>query len=171
MARGELPRSYVEKFQINHVKFWKALDEANRKYREELLKEGKVHTFKDVEALKEIKNLGIKLAAVSNASQDNTELVLRAFDLLKYFDVVYGKDYTYLDGVKPNPYLINKALKALNVEPKEAILVGDSELDIIAGKRAKLRVVQIVREKRVEGADVYINSLWELVDKLKTGEL
>ncbi|CAB49228.1 HAD family hydrolase [Pyrococcus abyssi] len=167
MAKGELPRSYVEKFNFDHVEFWKALDRANREYRERLLREGKVHVFDDVYALKELKKLGIKLAAVSNASQDNTELVLKAFDLLKYFDVVYGKDYSYLDGVKPNPYLINKALRALNIKPEEAILVGDSELDVRAGKNARVKVIQIVREKKVEGADMYIKTLWELVDLIK----
>ncbi|AAL81913.1 HAD family hydrolase [Pyrococcus furiosus DSM 3638] len=167
MAKGELPRSYVEEFGIDHVTFWKALDKANRRYREELLNEGKIRTYDDVEAIKELKKLGLKLAAVSNASQDNTELVLKAFNLLDYFDVVYGKDYTYLDGVKPNPYLINKALNTLGLRPDEAILVGDSDLDIIAGKRAGVTVVQIVREKKYEGADYYIQNLWELVDLIK----
>ncbi|AFK23240.1 HAD family hydrolase [Pyrococcus sp. ST04] len=167
MAKGELPRSYVEKFGIDHVEFWKAMDRANRVYREELLKEGKIHVYPDVEALKELKKMGIKLAAVSNASQDNTELVLKAFNLLKYFDVVYGKDYSYLDGVKPNPYLINKALKSLGVKKEEALLVGDSELDIRAGKNAGIKVVQILRERKYEGADYYINNLWELVEIIR----
>ncbi|AEC51262.1 phosphoglycolate phosphatase [Pyrococcus sp. NA2] len=171
MAKGELPRSYVENFGVDHVEFWKAMDRANRVYRERLLREGKIHAFEDVDALKELKKMGIKLAAVSNASQDNTELVLKAFNLLDCFDVVYGKDYSYLDGVKPNPYLINKALRKLEVDAKEAALVGDSELDVKAGKNAGVIVIQVMREKRVDGADYYIKSLWELVDLIRRGEL
>ncbi|ASJ16222.1 2-haloalkanoic acid dehalogenase [Thermococcus chitonophagus] len=167
MAKGELPRSYVENFGIDHVEFWKAMDRANRRYREKLLKEGKIHAYPDVDVIKKLKAKGIKLAAVSNASQDNTELVLRAFDLLDYFDVVLGKDYSYLDGVKPNPYLIEKAINILGVKKKETLLVGDSELDVKAGKNAGIKVVQIIRGRRVEGADYYITNLNELLDLIE----
>ncbi|AEH23883.1 HAD family hydrolase [Pyrococcus yayanosii] len=167
MAKGELPRSYVEKFGIDHVEFWKALDRANREYRERLLREGKIKTFPDVGVLKDLKAMEIKLAAVSNASQDNTELVLEAFGLKDYFDVILGKDYAYLDGVKPNPYLVKKALRLMNIGPEEALVVGDSELDVKAGHAAGVRVVQVIREKKVEGADYYVRNLWELLELVK----
>ena len=163
IIEGKLSRKYVEKFGIDHVEFWKALDRANRTYRENLLKAGKIKPFSDVDALKELRNMGLKLAAVSNASQDNTELVLRAFGLDKYFDIILGKDYTYLDGVKPNPYLVNKALRLMNLRPDEVLLVGDSIRDILAGKRAGVKTVNIVRFEKVPGADYYVNDLWELV--------
>ncbi|WP_297550405.1 HAD family hydrolase [Thermococcus sp.] len=163
IIEGKLSRKYVEKFGIDHVEFWKALDRANRTYRENLLKAGKIKPFPDVDALKELRNMGLKLAAVSNASQDNTELVLRAFGLDKYFDIILGKDYTYLDGVKPNPYLVNKALRLMKLRPDEVLLVGDSIRDILAGKRAGVKTVNIVRFEKVPGADYYVNDLWELV--------
>ncbi|WP_297469550.1 HAD family phosphatase [Thermococcus sp.] len=163
IVRGELSRTYVERFGIDHVEFWKAMDRANRTYRENLLKAGRIKPFPDVDALKELRNMGLKLAAVSNASQDNTELVLRAFGLDKYFDIVLGKDYSYLDGVKPNPYLIEKALRALNLKPQEVMIVGDSSNDVLAGKRAGIKTVNIVRFEKVPGADYYVNDLWELV--------
>jgi len=167
IVRGELSRTYVERFGVDHVEFWKAMDRANRAYRERLLREGRIKPFPDVEALKELRRLGLKLAAVSNASQDNTELVLKAFGLDEYFDVILGKDYGYLDGVKPNPYLIKKALKALNLRPEEVLIVGDSSNDVLAGKNAGIKTVNVVRFERVPGADYYVNDLWELVELVK----
>ena len=164
ILRGELSRRYVEKFGVDHVEFWKSMDMANRMYRERLLREGKIKLFPDVEALRELKKFGLRLGAVSNASQDNTELVLKAFGLDKYFEVILGKDYSYLDGVKPNPYLVEKALELLGLEKPEVLLVGDSLSDVLAGKNAGIRTVNIIRFERVPGADYYIESLWELVE-------
>ncbi len=166
MTKGELPRSYVERFGIDHVEFWKLVDGLSLKYRRELAKQGKIKAFSDVDILKDIKNLGLKFGAVSNASQECTEFVLELFGLNKYFDVVLGKDYSYLNGVKPNPHLIQKALNSLQLTPEGALMVGDSRLDIIAGHRAGLRVVQIMRFRKVEGADYYVNNLQELYNLL-----
>ena len=164
---GELPRSYVERFGIDHVEFWRIVDEVNLEYRKRMAELGRIKPFPDVDALKELRNIGLKLAAVSNASQECTEFVLNLFDLRRYFDVVYGKDYSNLDGVKPDPYLVKKALKALGLKPQEALMVGDSHHDVLAGKRAGMKVVNVTRFGKVEGADYYMNNLWELVELVK----
>lgn len=118
-------------------------------------------------ALEELKKLNLKLAAVSNASLENTLLVLRAFDLEKHFDLVLGKDYSNLDGVKPSPYLIQKALKMLNLRPEEAIVVGDSSNDVLAAHGAGVKAVNVIRFGKVEGADYYVKDLWELMELVK----
>ncbi len=164
---GELPRSYVERFGIDHVEFWKLVDEVNLRYRKWMAELGRIKPFPDVSALEELGNLGLKLAAVSNASRDCTEFVLDLLNLRDYFDVVCGKDYSNLDGVKPNPYLVEKALKALNLRQDEALMVGDSIHDVLAGKRAGLKTVNVTRVGKVDGADYYVKDLWELVEIVK----
>jgi HAD superfamily hydrolase (TIGR01509 family) len=164
---GELPRSYIERFGIDHVEFWKIVDGVNLQYRRWMGERGKIRPFSDVDALGELKAMGLRLAAVSNASQECTEFVLNLFDLRKYFEVVYGKDYSNLNGVKPSPYLVEKALKALNLKPREALMVGDSHHDVLAGKRAGMKVVNVTRFGEIEGADYYVESLWELLDLVK----
>ncbi len=164
---GELPRSYVERFEIDHVEFWKIVDAVNLDYRREMAGLGKIKAFPDVGALQELRELGLKLGAVSNASQECTEFVLDLFDIRGYFDAVYGKDYSNLDGVKPNPYLVEKALKVLGLKPEEGLMVGDSLHDVLAGKRAGLEVVNVTRFGKVEGADYYVENLWELVELVK----
>ena len=93
MVKGKLPRSWVENLGVNHVEFWKAIDRANLKYRKWAAEQGLIKAFLDVDVLKSFKEMGLKMAAVSNASQDCTEFVLKLFDLKRYFDVVLGKDY------------------------------------------------------------------------------
>ncbi|WP_258084463.1 HAD family hydrolase [Thermococcus thermotolerans] len=164
---GELPRSYVERFGIDHVEFWKIVDGVNLQYRRWMAERGKIRAFPDVDALRELKAMGLRLAAVSNASQECTEFVLNLFGLRKHFKVVYGKDYSNLDGVKPNPYLVEKALRALGLRPKEALMVGDSRHDVLAGKRAGMKVVNVTRFGEIEGADYYVKDLWELVELVR----
>ncbi|KUH31564.1 2-haloalkanoic acid dehalogenase [Thermococcus celericrescens] len=164
---GELPRSYVERFGIDHVEFWKIVDGVNLEYRMWMADKGKIKPFPDVNVLGELKELGLKLGAVSNASPECTEFVLDLFDLRRYFEVVYGKDYSNLDGVKPSPYLVEKALNALGLEPEEALMVGDSRHDVLAGKRAGMKVVNVTRFGEIEGADYYVKGLWELVELIR----
>ncbi|NPA47238.1 MAG: HAD family hydrolase [Thermococci archaeon] len=164
IVMGELPRTYVRKFGIDPVRMWQVIDRVNLEYRKELARKGGIGVFPDVGALEELKKLGLKLAAVSNASQECTEFVLNLFNLRPYFDFVTGKDYSNIDGVKPNPYLVIKALKALDVSPEEAVMVGDSHHDVLAGKAAGLRVINLTRVRRVEGADYYARDLWEVLD-------
>ena len=164
---GELPRSYVRKLGIDPVEMWKVIDKANNEYRRALAKEGKIKAFPDVGALKELRKLGLELAAVSNASQENTEFVLDLFGLKKLFNVVIGKDYSNIDGVKPSPYLINKALKMLDLKPDEVLVVGDSIHDVLAGHRAGAKVVNVMRFGKVKGADYYVENLWELLELVK----
>ncbi|ASJ12408.1 HAD family hydrolase [Thermococcus thioreducens] len=164
---GELPRSYVERFGIDHVEFWKIVDAVNLRYRREMARLGRIKPFPDVGALGELKKMGLRLAAVSNASQECTEFVLNLFDLGKYFDVVYGKDYSNLDGVKPSPYLVEKALRVLGLRPEEAMMVGDSHHDVLAGKRAGMKTVNVTRFGEIGGADYYVKDLWELVGLIR----
>ena len=164
---GELPRSYVRRLGIDPVEMWKVIDRANNEYRKAMAREGKIKAFPDVDALGELRKLGLKMAAVSNASQENTEFVLDLFNLRELFDVVVGKDYSNIDGVKPSPYLINKALRALDLKPEEVLVVGDSVHDVLAGHRAGARVVNVTRFGRVEGADYYVENLWELLELVK----
>ncbi|WP_297090765.1 HAD family hydrolase [Thermococcus sp.] len=166
-VRGDLPRSYVERFGIDHVEFWKIVDRVNLQYRRWMAERGRIRPFPDVDALEELKAMGLKLAAVSNASQECTEFVLSLFDLGKYFEVVYGKDYSNLDGVKPSPYLVEKALKALGLKSREAMMVGDSHHDVLAGKRAGMKVVNVTRFGKIDGADYYVDNLWELVELVR----
>jgi 2-haloalkanoic acid dehalogenase type II len=172
MVRGTLPRSYVEKFGIDHVEFWKLVDNVNLEYRKKLAEEGKIKPFPDAaQALNDLKFMGLKLAAVSNASQDCTEFVLKLFNLRGYFDVVFGKDYSHLDGVKPNPYLIQKALKTLDTKPQEAWVIGDSALDVVAAHKAGCKAVQVLRfDNFCEEADFHVKDLWELVKLIKESE-
>ena len=95
-----------------------------------------------------------------------TRLVLEQFGLLPYFDHVQGTDGF---PSKPAPDVILKSMQALGAEPGECLMVGDSVVDIAAGRQAGVKTCAVLYGygKREELArhepDFWIHDLRELV--------
>lgn len=86
------------------------------------------------EVLIEIKNRNAKISLLTTKAQDQAEKIIDYFELRKYFDVVMGRQ----DGIahKPSPEPLLKICETLNVDIKNTVIVGDTELDIQCGKNA-----------------------------------
>lgn len=54
--------------------------------------------------------------------------------------IVTGDDVTHF---KPHPEGLYKALETLKANPEDAIMVGDSNADVLAGKNAKTKTVGV----------------------------
>ncbi len=94
------------------------------------------------ELLSFLKARQIKCALVSNNSRKSVQAVLSRHDLA--FDTVLTRD----DGVfKPNPEAFLAALKQLEVTPDQAIVIGDTHLDLLAAHRAGITDVVLVGTK------------------------
>jgi len=58
-----------------------------------------------------------------------------------YFDaIISGED---VEHPKPHPESLFKALQQLEVRPEKAVMIGDTEADILAGKNAKVRTIGV----------------------------
>jgi HAD superfamily hydrolase (TIGR01549 family) len=112
--------------------------------------------------LARLRDAGMKLGLVSNTSRD-----LDAF--VRHFEL--GVDAWISSGthgkVKPSPLIFRAALDLLDVEPAEAIMVGDSLEDDVEGARAcGLRAVLLDRSGRFPDYPERIESLFELAELL-----
>ena len=93
-----------------------------------------------LDMLSELKAKGIKLAVVSNKPDSAVQKLSR-----EYFgdrmDFAVGPS----DGVrcKPYPDMAETALKALGIAKKNAVFVGDSEVDVQTGLNAGLDVIAV----------------------------
>lgn len=84
----------------------------------------------------------IKCALVSNNSRQSVQTVIGRHDLT--FDTVLTRD----DGAfKPNPEAFVATLKQLEMTPDQAIVIGDTHLDLLAAYRAGIRNVVLVGTK------------------------
>jgi len=95
-----------------------------------------------------------KLAAVTNKLRDTSIEALRVTGLLPFFAVVLGGDS--VPHKKPAPIL--RAASALEVQPTECAVVGDTENDVVAGKTAGARTIGVTwgygTRARLEAAGV-----------------
>jgi phosphoglycolate phosphatase len=81
---------------------------------------------------------GHKLKAVVTSKEVRfTRIILDHFDIAKYFDAIVGGDTT--PARKPDPRPVLEAIRLLGGPAADAVMIGDSENDIIAGRRAGAR--------------------------------
>ncbi|TYP55484.1 phosphoglycolate phosphatase/pyrophosphatase PpaX [Thermosediminibacter litoriperuensis] len=62
------------------------------------------------------------------------ERLLEYFDIRRYFSAVIGPEKVSRN--KPDPEMMLKVMSELGAEPEKTLVVGDSHLDVLAGKRA-----------------------------------
>ncbi len=107
-----------------------------------------------------------KLAILSNKLDSFTKQIAKDFSIDKYFDLVLGANNDMEK--KPSPEAINHILKKLKVSSHKAIMVGDSEADIMGAKNAGISALAVTYGYRSKESlkglnpDYLIDNLTEL---------
>lgn len=118
------------------------------------------------EALKRLKNGGLKLAVASTDGHKRIAESLKALGVAPLFDAIVGVD-DVVDG-KPSPDMILEVLRKTCSEADEVVMVGDSIADMLLGRNANIKACIGVltgftsRKKLERVADVVVSSVAEL---------
>jgi HAD superfamily hydrolase (TIGR01509 family) len=111
------------------------------------------------------------MAVVSARDEDGTMAFLEQFDLVQYFDVIVtGLSAKH---TKPYPDPILLAAQKMNVSPENCLMIGDTTVDIRAGKSAGAQAVGVLcgfgeeSELKKMGADLILQDTTKLLDVLK----
>ncbi len=119
-------------------------------------------------ALSALHASGYRLGVVTSKMQHFARRGMRLFDLERHFDVaVFHDDVTRH---KPDPEPLLEAARRAGVAPAEAIYIGDSTHDIVAGRAAGMTTVAVLWgpfEREVldaVGPDLLLNTPAELLD-------
>lgn len=127
--------------------------------------------FEDAhETIRRLSKRKVKLGVMSNVSSHEVALgILDKVKLRKYFDLVVT---SALIGIrKPDPGIFKYALLQLNIDPEQAVIVGDSERqDIHGGYVAGFRTVLVNRRHSLENslADFRFKTLADAVPTLES---
>ncbi|MEJ5339873.1 MAG: HAD-IA family hydrolase [Aquificaceae bacterium] len=116
------------------------LEEALAVFRDYYMKEPVIYTkpFEGIEeALSRAMDKNISLAVVTNKMEALSKLILKELGLLDYFSLVVGGDT--LSEKKPSPLPVLYTLQSLGVSPAQALMVGDTEADMTAGRLAGVK--------------------------------
>ncbi len=111
-------------------------------YRERFSVVGKFENklFPEVpDMLKELKERGKTLAIATSKPTVYTVDILKHFGIFDYFDFVSGN--TLKEEHPTKEEIIDNAVKALGLNPKECVMVGDRKFDINAGKYFGMKTI------------------------------
>ncbi len=102
-----------------------------------------------ISLMKNLKSKGIKIAVVSNKADFAVKTLME-----DYFSNLYDCAYGERAGVprKPEPEGVFDAIKEMGAEIKDAVYIGDSEVDVITSKNAGLPCIAVTwgfRDKKV----------------------
>jgi HAD superfamily hydrolase (TIGR01549 family) len=110
------------------------------------------------------------MSVVSARHEKSTMRFLQQFDLAKYFDVVItGLSAPH---TKPFPDPVFMAAEKMGVKPHECLMIGDTTVDMRAGRSAGAQTVGVLcgfgeeKELMDMGANLILNNTHQLVDIL-----
>ncbi len=127
-----------------------------------------------IETLHSLVEKRIRISLLTTKVQSQADKIINHFNLRKYFSFVMGRR----DGIanKPSAEPLLFICGKLNVEPKNTLMVGDTELDIQCGKNAGTRTCGAAygyrtKEQLVnESPDFIISNITELNDLVKRAQ-
>ncbi|MFA9288603.1 MAG: HAD family hydrolase [Weeksellaceae bacterium] len=91
------------------------------------------------ETLKQLKAAGKSIGVVTSSTRETALSILESQKILDYFDVVMAWEDTETN--KPDPEPVLEAIKRLSGNKKTSIMIGDSDVDIIAAQQAGITSV------------------------------
>lgn len=84
---------------------------------------------------------GYSMAVLTNKPVRFSKLILEGLDLLRYFPIVYGGNS--FDKKKPDPIGVETILKDFGAVPTEAIMIGDSDVDVQTARNSSIWAVGV----------------------------
>lgn len=93
------------------------------------------------EGLDALQAKGLRLACVTNKPIAFAVPLLEKTGLRRYFEIVYGGDS--LPKKKPDPYPLLKVCADFDLQPPQAVAIGDSSNDAQAARAAGCRVLNV----------------------------
>jgi phosphoglycolate phosphatase len=125
-----------------------------------------------VETLEKLAN--VPMAVLTNKPVRISVRILDAMGLSKYFRAIYGGNS--FETKKPDPLGARTILRELCAEPRKALLVGDSEVDVQTARNAGTLAAAVnygfgVHDRRSYPADIYLDRFGELVTLLGSGSV
>jgi phosphoglycolate phosphatase len=109
------------------------------------------------------------MAVLTNKPVRISVRILEALGLAKYFRAVYGGNSFATK--KPDPLGAQTILREFSLRPNEAVLVGDSEVDVQTARNAGMLAAIVnygfgIHDRGAYPADIYLDRLIELVPAL-----
>lgn len=84
---------------------------------------------------------GRVMSVLSNKPVNPSRAIVNALGMAEFFRAVYGGNS--FETKKPDPLGVRNLLKEFNVRPEEAVIIGDSDVDMMTGRNAGIYSVGV----------------------------
>jgi phosphoglycolate phosphatase len=113
---------------------------------------------------------GLPMAVLTNKPARISVRILNKMGLAKYFRAIYGGNS--FETKKPDPLGATTILSELGASPREAMLIGDSEVDVQTARNAGTLAVAVnygfgVHDRAAHPADIYLDRFTDLREFLE----
>jgi len=121
-----------------------------------------------IEILYYLKSKGFKLALVTGGSEKRINFDLTRKQIRNFFDVVVHGEGLKEEELKPAPKQLLIALEKLGVSAIDAVYIGDTPMDVMAGKNAGMKTIAVTmgfglsKKIKESNPDIIISNLEEL---------
>ncbi|KUM82631.1 MULTISPECIES: HAD family hydrolase [Streptomyces] len=115
---------------------------------------------------------GVRFAITTNNAALAAAAYVESRRLTDCFPYVYGRTPN-LDLMKPNPYCLEEAIKAMGAVPAATLMIGDAPTDLKAAQQARVAFLGYARNEdkerilREAGAEVVVGSMEQVLDVLR----
>lgn len=118
-----------------------------------------------------VKARGLTVVAASSASKEDLRALLAVAGVDRLMDAATSSDDA--EESKPDPDIIEAALKRAKAKPSEAVMIGDTPYDVEAAERAGVRVIGFRcggwKDEDLDGAIAIYDGPAELLGQLGSG--
>ncbi|MEI6222246.1 MAG: HAD family hydrolase [bacterium] len=119
------------------------LDQLVIAYREHYIKHWKDNTKPFPGVVETLESLSEYPKAIATTKKPEYAVeIVHELGLAKYFLRIQGTDTTIIPA-KPDPALLNMILTEMNHDPSNALMIGDTDKDIMAGKNAGVKTCAV----------------------------
>jgi HAD superfamily hydrolase (TIGR01509 family) len=110
------------------------------------------------------------MAVLTNKPERISVRILNSLGLARYFRTIYGGNS--FESKKPDPFGANKILQEFGIAAREALLVGDSEVDVQTARNAGTQAAAVnygfgVHDRAAHPADIYLDSFADLAEVVR----
>jgi phosphoglycolate phosphatase len=118
------------------------------------------------ETMAELGRKQLPMAVLTNKPVRISVRILEALGLVNHFRAIYGGNS--FQTKKPDPFGANKILEQFGAAPSEAMVVGDSEVDVQTARNASAMAATVnygfgVHDRARHPADIYFDKIGDLL--------
>ena len=114
-----------------------------------------------------------ELGIVTTKTGKYSKVLMEHFNLMKYFKVLIGREDVDKPKPKPDAEPIIKALESFNFKGKNVYMIGDTKLDLLCAKNAKVNSIAVLcgygkKEELQKFTKIIVDDTLQAVNYLKS---